>query len=353
MVSLEKIKISDAKRLRNAQLMEGSLSAIEDEIRTYIDFYQIKVLVAYNGEDPIAMFKLYLLDRKGCHVHVVPVLAPDLDSELYYPLMDRLTHYSLVIKRFHKLTITISSRNSFLEGPITELGFIQESVLTDEILNDGLYEDAGLFRILSADYLNYNVCFIPFDAGVAVVSGSNEYVDGIRLYQFGAKLDDGFIGNVARQLHLVDRDGTFKPNVNGIYDMEEEAIDSLPDMVAKAYYQISNYFSKTLSSFSFAIKFPSGTPFQQSVWKAISDIKYGSTLSYEDIALLVSEGDISKAKNLTRAVGNACSENPLMLAVPCHRVIGKDGKLAGFSAGVEVQDYLLTLEAFSYVTSLV
>ena len=353
MVSLEKIKISDAKKLRNARLMEGSLSAIEDEIRTYIDFYQIKVLVAYDGEEAVAMFKMYLLDRKGCHVHVVPVLSPDLDSSLYYPLMDKLTYYSLVVKNFHKVTITLSSRNSFLEGPITELGYIQESVLTDEIFTDGLYEDAGLFRILSADYLNYNACFIPFEAGVAVVSGTNEYVDGIRLYQYGSKLEEGFILSVARQLHLIGRDGALLPNTDGIYDMGEEEVDALPLMVSKAYIQISNYFSKTLSSFSFDIKFPSGTPFQQSVWKAVSDIKYGSTLSYEDIALLVSDGDISKAKNLTRAVGNACSENPLMLAVPCHRVIGKDGKLAGFSAGVEVQDYLLTLEAFSYVTSLV
>ena len=57
-------------------------------------------------------------------------------------------------------------------------------------------------------------------------------------------------------------------------------------------------------------------------------------------------GDRNIAKKLTRAVGSACSENPIPVIIPCHRVIGKDGKLVGFSGGVDFKDFLLQLEAF-------
>ena len=186
-----------------------------------------------------------------------------------------------------------------------------------------------------------------------MVTGGNYYIDSIRLYRFGAQLNSGFVLNVARQLRLVDKEGRLLPDEDGIYAMQDEEIDVLPEELSRAYTQIYNYFAKNSSSFDLNLKYTFGTDFQKSVWNAVSGIRYGSTRSYEDIALEISDGDISKAKNLTRAVGNACSDNPFMLVVPCHRVIGKDGKLAGFSAGVEVQDFLLTLEAFTYVTSLI
>lgn len=353
MVRLEKIKISDAKILRSYALLSGSLSSIEDEIRSFIAFPQIDVMVAYDGDIPIAMIKIHLLDRKNCRVHLNFVIEEILSDELTYELLDKTAEYCLITKAYHKITVTISSVNLYLEEHCMELGFVQESVLADEIENDGRYEDAGLFRLLSADYRNYNACFVPFEAGVAVITGGIDYIDGIRLYQYGAKVPGGFVLNVARQLKLADSNGCFVPDRDGIYSLDSDEIGLLPDELSRAYVQVSKYFKKTSSSFDLNLKMPYGTEFQQKVWNEVKSIKYGSTKSYEDIALNISDGDVRKAKNLTRAVGNACSENPLMLAIPCHRVIGKDGKLAGFSAGVEVQDYLLTFEAFSYVTAIV
>ncbi|MBR2522846.1 MAG: methylated-DNA--[Clostridiales bacterium] len=353
MVTLDKIRLSDAKKLRSAGLVTGSLTMIEDEFRTYVNFAQIDVLVASIDEVPAALVKLYHLDRNRCRVHLKVVISAELSDDVYYELMDRITYHALVESGYHKLTVNISSANSFFEDPCIRLGYIQESVLFDEIDNDGLFEDAGLFRILSADYRNYNVCFVPFDIGVAVISGSNSVINGIRLFRFGDRLPGGFILNVAKQLRIVDRSGCLLAPADDIYSMRDEDIKLLPDEVAKAYKQVSDYFGKRSSRFDLNLDLSSGTEFQQRVWEEISRIKYGDTRSYEDIALLISGGDKSKAKNLTRAVGNACSDNPVMLAVPCHRVIGKDGKLAGFSAGVEVQDALLTLEAFSYVTSII
>ncbi|TQR14219.1 methylated-DNA--[protein]-cysteine S-methyltransferase [Psychrobacillus soli] len=81
-----------------------------------------------------------------------------------------------------------------------------------------------------------------------------------------------------------------------------------------------------------------GTPFQQSVWKALQDIPYGQTVSYTDIA-----ERIQKPQSV-RAVGTAIGANPVLIAVPCHRVIAKSGKLTGYRGGLEMKEQLLRLE---------
>ncbi len=81
-----------------------------------------------------------------------------------------------------------------------------------------------------------------------------------------------------------------------------------------------------------------GTAFQREVWGALVDIPFGTTVSYGEVA-----AKIGRPKAV-RAVGQAVGKNPCMIAVPCHRVIGKDGSLTGFSAGLEWKRYLLGLE---------
>lgn len=84
---------------------------------------------------------------------------------------------------------------------------------------------------------------------------------------------------------------------------------------------------------------PSGTDFMRSVWRHISQIPYGSTLTY---------GEIAKAMNSSpRAVGKATGCNPICLIIPCHRVIGAGGKLTGYAAGIERKKWLLQHEAGS------
>lgn len=81
-----------------------------------------------------------------------------------------------------------------------------------------------------------------------------------------------------------------------------------------------------------------GTAFQQSVWIALQEIQYGQTVSYTYIA-----ERIGKPKSV-RAVGTAIGANPVLILVPCHRVIAKSGKLGGFRAGLEMKEQLLILE---------
>lgn len=81
-----------------------------------------------------------------------------------------------------------------------------------------------------------------------------------------------------------------------------------------------------------------GTPFQKQVWQALSEIPYGQTRSYQEIA-----NHIGNPKGV-RAVGLANGKNPIAIVVPCHRVIGKDGSLTGYAGGLSAKQHLLTLE---------
>ena len=81
-----------------------------------------------------------------------------------------------------------------------------------------------------------------------------------------------------------------------------------------------------------------GTPFQERVWQALCRIPYGRTRSYRDIA-----EEIGQPK-ACRAVGMANHRNPMMLVIPCHRVIGADGSLGGYAGGLELKRFLLSLE---------
>ena len=83
---------------------------------------------------------------------------------------------------------------------------------------------------------------------------------------------------------------------------------------------------------------PRGTVFQQQVWKVLCDIPYGETRSYKQIAEAIGN------PKAVRAVGMANNRNPLLIVVPCHRVIGANGKLVGYGAGIEKKEFLLKLE---------
>lgn len=81
-----------------------------------------------------------------------------------------------------------------------------------------------------------------------------------------------------------------------------------------------------------------GTAFQQAVWKVLQEIPYGQTVSYTDIAHQIQK------PNAVRAVGTAIGANPLLITVPCHRVIGKSGKLTGYRGGLDMKEQLLGIE---------
>ena len=106
----------------------------------------------------------------------------------------------------------------------------------------------------------------------------------------------------------------------------------------QAEKQLGEYFSGKRQVFKLELE-PEGTPFQVAVLDALKLIPYGETRSYRDIAI-----SIGRPKAV-RAVGAANGRNPLPIIIPCHRVIGTNGKLTGFAGGLEAKTFLLELEA--------
>lgn len=108
-------------------------------------------------------------------------------------------------------------------------------------------------------------------------------------------------------------------------------------LVAKARRQLDEYFRGRRQRFDLPLA-PSGTPFQLRAWKALRDIPYGATRSYGEQARAMGQ------PRAVRAVGAANGRNPIAIVVPCHRVIGGDGRLTGYGGGLGIKQYLLDLE---------
>ena len=101
--------------------------------------------------------------------------------------------------------------------------------------------------------------------------------------------------------------------------------------------QLKEYLDGKRKTFHLTLN-PKGTDFQRKVWEALRAIPYGETRSYKQIAEAVGN------PNASRAVGMANNKNPILCIIPCHRVIGADGKLVGFGCGLDVKEQLLGLE---------
>lgn len=119
--------------------------------------------------------------------------------------------------------------------------------------------------------------------------------------------------------------------------MSKQRFEKHSDLLYEAYTQLDEYFAGKRIKFELPLK-AEGTAFQQRVWQELQKIPYGETRSYADIA-----AGIGNPKAV-RAVGQANNKNPILIIVPCHRVIHKNGDIEGFGCGTEVKRFLLDLE---------
>lgn len=123
-----------------------------------------------------------------------------------------------------------------------------------------------------------------------------------------------------------------------IKELEENEIElKETPLIKEAAKQLQEYFLGSRKAFELPLE-PKGTPFQKSVWKALTRIPYGQTWSYKQVAEEVG------SPKAYRAVGMSNNKNPISIIIPCHRVIGADGKMVGYGGGLEIKKYLLNLE---------
>jgi methylated-DNA-[protein]-cysteine S-methyltransferase len=148
----------------------------------------------------------------------------------------------------------------------------------------------------------------------------------------------GDIWIVGDENHVVDISLTEEDwlNFRQTYDVQHNEQNSI---LQEAKRQLNEYFSGKRKQFDLPIKFLKGTPFQQKVWKQLLQIPYGKTITYGELAAAIQQ------PKAVRAVGQANRRNPLAIIIPCHRVIGKDGKLTGYSGNrTDLKEKLLKLE---------
>ena len=126
----------------------------------------------------------------------------------------------------------------------------------------------------------------------------------------------------------------YKPAVETFGDQVDPETDPVFSVAAR---ELGEYLAGTRTSFDIPIHIH-GDPFEERVWALVNKIPYGQTVTYGELAEQL--GD----KSLAQDVGQAVGHNPLCVIVPCHRVVGKDGKLTGYAGGLERKRFLLDLE---------
>lgn len=128
--------------------------------------------------------------------------------------------------------------------------------------------------------------------------------------------------------------------ITAIEYCEEDPGEEVPiyPCLEEARDQLKEYFSGTRKEFNLTLA-AEGTSFQTEVWDSLTDIPFGKTVSYIDVAAAI------KNVKAVRAVGSANGKNPISIVVPCHRVIGASGKMTGYASGIWRKKWLLDHEA--------
>lgn len=139
------------------------------------------------------------------------------------------------------------------------------------------------------------------------------------------------------RIGIAEKDGRITNVFFGNTVLPGQYITEETPLLKEAVSQLKDYFSGKRKGFDLPLA-PEGTPFEIKVWNALIEIPYGEIRTYGEIA------EITGNPKACRAVGRANGLNPLSIFIPCHRVIGKSGKLTGYAGGVEAKEFLLDLE---------
>ncbi len=128
-------------------------------------------------------------------------------------------------------------------------------------------------------------------------------------------------------------------SITDIYFSKVETNDNIKEteLIKECFKQLKEYFDGSRVKFDLPLEVK-GTEFQKKVWNELLKIPYGQTKSYKDIAIAIGN------ERASRAVGMANNKNPIPIIIPCHRVIGSNGKLVGYAGGVNVKEKLLNIE---------
>lgn len=144
-------------------------------------------------------------------------------------------------------------------------------------------------------------------------------------------------------VHFGDVDAAFLSLITQLTDKAVSDFQTDGPFTQQMAQELQSYFSGQLKAFSTPLS-PYGTAFQKSVWQAIYEVPFGETATYGQLAIRIGNPKAS------RAIGGATGKNPIPIVVPCHRIVGSNGALTGFSApgGLKTKVKLLQMEGIHY-----
>ncbi len=149
-------------------------------------------------------------------------------------------------------------------------------------------------------------------------------------------MKNAFVFQTKIGIVAIEDNGTEITDVNVISENHSIEVNET-SLLKNAALQLNEYLEGKRNSFDLPLN-PNGTEFQKKVWAALCDIPYGETRSYKQIAEYIGN------PKACRAVGMANNKNPIMIFIPCHRVVGSDGSLTGYAGGLDMKEKLLSLE---------
>lgn len=180
------------------------------------------------------------------------------------------------------------------------------------------------------------ICKIPSPAGLLILSSNGKSITGLWIEgqkYYGSTLDRNMLERIDGGVWKLKE----SERVPGLYEEKAE----LP-VFDEARTWLDAYFKGKEPGFLPSLE-PQGSAFRQMVWKILCEIPYGRSTTYGEIARKVAEL-LGRPTMSAQAVGGAVGHNPISIMIPCHRVMGADGSLTGYAAGMDVKKMLLELE---------
>lgn len=186
--------------------------------------------------------------------------------------------------------------------------------------------------------------FVPTELAVFAIYGNEDKITQTRFINYSEYLEDISLRSLCINNKLADNNGYILQDYETAKDKYNEDLNNLPNSLKMAVQQSEEYFLGKRKKFDLPLSFANFTSFQKLVWSKTLEIPYGSVCSYEDLAVKIMNNSDLNPISFSRAVGQALSNNPLVVFIPCHRIIAKSGNLQGYKYDIKIKDWLLTKE---------
>ena len=351
---IKPLRIQDAKYLQQAKIERLTMkttSEWHDFIREFNTTCALGHWIIGDLTDPDVpqlMAGLQVLDRqaRSARLHIFTSHSSfDIDQAVA-----DIIEMALIKHNLYRLEWHIIEEDLFLWQSSLHNHFWQFAVQLKKSIGhvkSNIHQDVMLYVLHRPLYNQRSTAFVLFQMGVFAITGDDDGLLTARFTHFGTPFSHIWQQESADWLKLLDQNGclldiselqTVFPENKQLY------LDQSAMFVKQAAQQAAEYFHGSRKEFSLPYQMPNASSFQKKVWLMLAEIPYGTTWTYADIARQVRPDDKNADRTLARAVGNACGANPLPLFLPCHRVIGSDGRLTGFSSGLDIKEYLLAHE---------